>query len=99
MRNPAKGGAGGTHDERDHETDRVIGNRLGKAHSGNDAAVGADAHKARVAQRQVARNADDEVKRDGHDDIGRDGNQLTGDHARDHTGVLEEGRDNEREDD
>ena len=94
-----KGGAGGTHDERDHETDRVIGNRLGKAHRGNDAAVGAHAHEASVAERQVARDTNDEVEGDGHNNIGADGHELARDHARDHTGVLEEGRDNEREDD
>ena len=79
---PGKGGAGGTHDKRYHETDRVVGDRLGKAHRGDDAAVGTHAHEARMAERQVARDTDDEVEGDGHDNIGADGHELARDHAR-----------------
>jgi len=77
-------GAGSAHHERDHEANRVAGNGLGQAHGGDDAAVGAHAHEARMAEREVARHADHEVERDGHDDVGADGHQLTHDHARNH---------------
>lgn len=78
----------GSGDSADHDADDQA-HRIGRDGAlqrdrGDDARVGTDAHKARVAQRQVARDADDEVEGDGHDDVGRNGNQLTGDHARDH---------------
>lgn len=59
----------------DNQAHRVGRNGALQCDGGDDSRIGADAHKARVAQRQIARDADDEVKGDGHDDIGRDGNQ------------------------
>ena len=65
---------------------------------GDDSRIGADAHKARMAQRQVARDADDKVEGNGHDDVGRNGNQLTGDHARNHVVRLHKEHDGEGHD-
>ena len=91
------GGDGADHDA-DDEAHRIGGNGALEGDGGNDARVGTDAHKARVAQRQVARDTDNEVKRDGHDDVGRNGNQLTGDHARDHVVGLHKEHDGEGHD-
>ena len=85
-------------DDADDQAHRIGGNGALERDGGNDARVGADAHKARVAQRQVARDADDEVERDGHNDIGRDGNQLTGNHARNHVVGLHNEHDGECDD-
>ena len=78
------GGSDGADHNADDKTYWIGGDGALEGNRGNDARIGADAHKARVAQRQVARDADDEVEGNGHDDVGRNGNQLAGDHARDH---------------
>ena len=92
----------GSGDSADHDADdkahRIGGNGALKGDRGDDARVGTDTHKARMAQRQVARDADDKVEGNGHDDVGRNRNQLTGDHARNHVVRLHKEHDGEGHD-
>ena len=64
------GGSDGADHDTDDKAHRIGGNGALQRDGGDDSRIGADTHKARVAQRQVARDADDEVKGNGHDDIG-----------------------------
>ena len=82
------GGAGGTDHDADGKADGIGWHGALERDSGDDTRVGADAHEAGMAERQVTGDADNEVQRDGHDDVGSDRHELTGDHARDHMARL-----------
>ena len=56
----------GSGDSTDHNADdqaHLIGERHSPWARGDDARVGTDTHKARMAQRQVARDADDGLRK------------------------------------
>ncbi len=64
------------------------GMTLGQRAGGGAAHKGADAHKARVAQGQLAGDAHHQVQGQGHGHIGADGDELALQHGA-HAAVLE----------